>query len=365
MKRLKKTYRRIVVKVGSSLLTGGENRINPDNFARIVEHIVDFTKNGHDVIVVTSGAIASGLSVLGFKKRPSILADQQASAAAGMSCLMQAYSRHMGIFGLKCASILLTREDFSDRNRYLNAKNTIFSLLKHKVVPIINENDAVSVDEIKFGDNDVLSALVASLVEANGLLILTDIDGLYESYDIKNKSHGEIIKEVKSITPQIQNAAKGTNKDACIGGMCTKIEAARIATSVGIPVVLANGLKKSLKIDFEAQSYDQCDGTRFSANKSIGSKKHWIAFGAIVKGRIIVDDGAKVALIKNSKSLLTPGIVDVEGIFKAKDVVEVSDLKGECFARGRIKFSSTEIQAVKGKKIKDEAIHRDELVVLL
>ncbi|MFH1691633.1 MAG: glutamate 5-kinase [Candidatus Omnitrophota bacterium] len=356
---------KIVIKVGSSLLTGGSNAVNPEYLDLVVKHISDFSKNGRDVIVVTSGAIASGLSILGLKKRPSSLADQQASAAAGMSCLMQAYSQKLSLSGLKCASILLTREDFTDRKRYLNAKNTITTLLKYKVIPIINENDAISVDEIRFGDNDVLSALVASLIEADGLLILTDIDGLYESYDIKNKTHGSIIKEVEKVTPQIQKMAQGTDKDACVGGMLTKIEAARIATSIGIPVVLANGLKEVLKIDFKAKNYKDCDGTRFCANRSLGSKKHWIAFGVIAKGRIIVDDGAKIALIKNYKSLLAPGIIEVRGVFKAKDVVEIADLKGECFARGIINYSSSEMELAVGKKMKSEAVHRDELVLLV
>ncbi len=363
MKRSQKTSQKIVIKIGSSLLTGGLNAIKLDNLACIVRHIAHFSKKGHDVIVVTSGAIASGLAVLGLKKRPSILAQLQASAAAGMNCLMQAYSQNMSLFGLKCASILLTREDFSDRKRYLNAKNTIFTLLKYNIIPVINENDAVSVDEIKFGDNDVLSALVASLVEADGLLILTDIDGLYESYNVKDKTHGRLIKEIVHITPQTQKMAQGTDKDACIGGMVTKIEAARIATSVGIPVVLANGLKEPLNIDFKARRYDDCDGTRFSANKSIGSKKHWIAFGAIAKGKIMVDDGAKAALVDNFKSLLAPGVIEVCGVFKAKDVVEIVDLKGECFARGRVNFSSSEMQVLKGRRMPGEVVHRDELVI--
>lgn len=363
MRRSQKTSQKIVIKIGSSLLTGGLNAIKPENLACVVGHIADFSKEGQEVVVVTSGAIASGLSVLGFKKRPAVLAQLQAAAAAGMNCLMQGYSQNLDRFGLKCASILLTREDFSDRKRYLNAKNTISTLLQYNIIPIINENDAVSVDEIKFGDNDVLSALVASLIEADGLLILTDIDGLYETYNVKDKSHGTLIKEIAQVTLETQRMAKGTDKDACIGGMVTKIEAARIATRVGIPVVLANGLKEFLKIDFKAKHYDNYDGTRFAANKSLGSKKHWIAFGAIAKGRVVVDDGAKTALVEKFKSLLSPGIVAISGIFKAKDVVDIVDITGECFGRGRINFSSSEIEASRGKKMNGEVIHRNELVI--
>ena len=363
MKKSAKKSQKIVVKVGSSILTGGSLSIVPQNLRRIVRHIANFSKEGKDIILVTSGAIASGLSVLGFKKRPTALSELQAAAAVGQNILMQAYNSELEKFGLKGAQILLTREDFSDRKRYLNARNTINTLLQHKVIPIINENDAVSVDEIKFGDNDTLSARVAAAVEADGLLILTDIDGLYESFDPKTHT-GKLIKEVKKITPEIEKIACGTDKTSCIGGMSTKIEAVRIATNMGITSICASGVKDTLSINFDALSYALYDGTRFPAVKFISSKKHWIAFEAKTHGRIFVDDGAKVALVQNFKSLLAPGVVNIEGDFKTGDIVEIADSRRECFAKGKVNFSCEELSEVKGKKVKNEVVHRDNLVIL-
>lgn len=361
MKRSQKVCRKLVVKVGSSILTGGTLSIVAENLKRIVRHVAGFANEGKDVILVTSGAIASGLSVLGFKKRPTLLSELQAAAAIGQNILMHSYSVEFEKYGLKCAQILLTREDFSDRKRYLNAKNTINTLLAHKIIPIINENDAVSVEEIKFGDNDTLSARVAAAVEADGLLILTDTDGLYESFDPKAKT-GKLIREVKEITPEIEKMACGTDKDSCIGGMSSKIEAARIATNVGIPCICASGTKASLNINFDPQAVS--DGTRFPVVEFIGAKKHWLAFEAKIHGRIGVDAGARTALVQNSKSLLAPGIASVEGNFKAGDIVEIAGAGGEVFAKGKANFSSAELQEFKGKKIKGEVIHRDNLVIL-
>jgi glutamate 5-kinase len=276
---------------------------------------------------------------------------------------MQAYTAEFAKVGLKCGQVLLTREDFYDEKRYLNARNTLDTLIKFGVVPVINENDAISVDGIKFGDNDTLSAVVAGAVDADGLLILTDIDGLYDSFDAKHKTLGKLVKEVKEITPQIEYSACGTDKVSCVGGMSTKIEAARIATNVGIPVVLANGLKETLVIDFISGA---ADGTLFSvaANRRLGQRKRWIAFGAAVKGRVYVDAGAKNALVLKYKSLLAPGIVGVDGIFKSGDIIEIVDEEGKSFAKGKVNFSSIELLELKGKRAKEEAVHRDDLVIL-
>lgn len=364
MNRSSKTSKKIVVKVGSSVLTGGKTQIVPENLERIVRHIARFVHEGQDVILVTSGAVASGLSVLRLQKKPKELALLQAAAAAGQNILMQAYNAALAKFKLKGAQILLTREDFYDKKRYDNARNAINTLLKHKIIPIINENDAVSVDEIKFGDNDTLSARVAAAVEADGLLILTDIEGLYESFDVKTQT-GKLIKEVPKITSEIEKMACGTDKSSCIGGMSTKIEAVRVATNMGVPVILANGLKDSLKINYSpASCHDDYDGTRFPVIAFVGSKKHWIAYEAKVKGRVVVDAGAKTALIQNGRSLLAPGVTSVEGDFKKDDMVEVADSEGNIFSKGKVNFSSVELQAIKGKKAKEEVIHRDHLVIL-
>lgn len=263
--RSRHTSRKIVVKVGSSLLTGGKTRIVAENVRRIVGHVAALVNDGLEVILVTSGAIASGLSVLGLSAKPKDLATLQAAAAAGQNILMQAYSAAFSKHGLRCAQILITKEDFNDRRRYQNARHTVDTLLKFGVIPVFNENDAVSVDEIKFGDNDTLSAHVAVAVGADGLLILTDIDGLYREFDMKSGDHDGLIKEVVKITAAVERSACGTDKEGCVGGMSTKVKAARIATQAGITMILANGSRERLKISFDASSYDTFDGTRFLA----------------------------------------------------------------------------------------------------
>lgn len=364
MKRSQKTSpKKIVVKVGSSLLTGGKTTIVDQNLERIVRLVARLTKEGHEVIVVSSGAVASGLSVLGLAKKPKVLAELQAAAAAGQNILMQAYTATLARYGIKCAQILITVEDFNDRDRYLNTSNTINTLLGFGIVPIINENDTVSVEGIKFGDNDTLSARVAAAVNADGLLILTDIDGLYASYDPKTKNCGALLKRVEAITPEIRRAASGTDKEGCVGGMSTKITAAHIATSAGVPVILANGLKESIKIDFNASSDRDYDGTLFSAAKAVRGKKHWIVFEADVRGRLAVDAGAQTALTQHHRSLLAPGVTGVEGDFKAGDFVEVCDVQGKVFAKGKVKFSADQIRQLKGKKNSGEVIHRDHLAL--
>jgi len=270
LKKSRNTSKKIVVKVGASVLTGGSTSIVAENLSRVVRHIAGFVKEGKDVVLVTSGAIASGLSVLGFKKRPTQLSELQAAAAVGQNILMHAYSIEFRKHHLKCAQILLTRDDLSQqRKKYLC--NTIDTLLGHKIIPIINENDSVAVDEIKIGDNDTLSAHVAVAIKAGGLLILTDIDGLYE-IDIKTGKYGRLNKDIKVITPQIKRMACGTDKDSCVGGMSTKIKAAQISTRAGIPVVLASGTNiESLKVSFDpSKSYKNFSGTRFVA---VGTKK--------------------------------------------------------------------------------------------
>lgn len=266
MKRSSKALK-VVVKVGSSVLTGGKTTIIEENLRRIVRHIAGFSKNGHDVTLVTSGAIASGLSVLGLRKRPTELSELQAAAAVGQNILMHNYIIEFERHGLKCAQILVTKDDFRDRKKYL--RSTLETLHKHKIIPVINENDSVSVDEIKFGDNDMLSAYVAVLIEADGLLILSDIGGLYENFDSRTKS-GKLIEEVKSIDPKIERLACGTDNTSCVGGMSSKIVAAKIATREGISVILANGLKDDLQVDFfpsGSAGRHHVDGTLFLPSK--------------------------------------------------------------------------------------------------
>jgi glutamate 5-kinase len=358
-----KNYKRIVVKVGSSVLTEGKTKIIEANLERIVKHVADLLSEGKEVVLVSSGAVASGLSLLGIGKRPNKLSELQAAAAIGQNILMHNYTIAFNKHNLKCAQILLTREDFNERNRYLNAKNTILDLFNLGVVPIVNENDTVSVDEIKFGDNDMLSALVAVLIEADGLEILSDIEGLCRTYDKEKKTYSDLIKKVEKITPEIKIIASGTDSAACIGGMESKINAIKIATNVGIPVVLANGLSSSISIDFFDP--EKCMGTYFEAASNLmASKKHWIAFGAKIEGKIVVDDGAARAILNKAASLLSPGITGVEGIFAVKNVVDISDKNGNILARGITSYSSQQLDKIKGKKSDKEVVHRDNLVLL-
>jgi len=365
LKRSQRVSQKIVVKVGSSVLTGGGARIVPENLRRVVGHVARFVEAGDKVILVTSGAIACGLSVLGFKKRPTALAELQAAAAAGQNILMQEYFEGFGRHGLKCAQVLLTRGDLTDRKRYLNARATINTLLRHGLVPVVNENDAVSVEEIKFGDNDTLAARLAVAVEADGLWIMSDIDGLYKDFDPKTGRGKDLIEEVKMITPEIRKMACGTDKASCVGGMSTKIQAAHIATLGDLSVCLSAMPRKDVRIDFGSGVYGGFPHTHFYAAGSVGSaKKHWIAFEAVAKGRLVVDDGARAALTERSVSLLAPGVVGCEGAFKAGDIVEVVDKAGVIFAKGKSNLSSKEIADSAGKKIKKEVIHRDHLVIL-
>ena len=358
-----KSYKRIVVKVGSSVLTEGKACIARQNMERIASHIADLVSQGKEVVLVSSGAIASGLSCMGLERRPTLLSQLQAAAAIGQNILMQTYTEIFAKYNLKCAQILLTLDDFHERKRYINAKNTILTLLKLKVVPVVNENDTVSSDEIKFGDNDMLSSLVAMLIEADGLEILSDVEGLCRTYDKKNKTYSDLIKKVKSVTKEIEVIASGTNGATCIGGMESKISAIKIATNVGIPVVLANGLSDNLKIDFS--NPEQGMGTYFeAATSSKVSKKEWIAFGTKSEGKITVDDGAKKALLNKNASLLSQGVIDASGDFSQKDIVEIVDKEGNILAKGISNYSNSQLSKAKGKKAEKEVVHRDNLVLL-
>ncbi len=357
----------VIVKAGTSILTSKENRLDTVQIRRIVAQILSLVNQGIKVILVTSGAIGAGMGRLKLHTRPNILPKLQAAAAVGQSELMKLYDSLFKKGRRTVAQILLTADDFSDRKRYLNAKNTLLTLLKFGVVPIINENDTVSVDEIKFGDNDKLSAQVANLIGADLLIILSDIDGLYSR---KSKAR---IATVDRITPKIENLAEGTPKKTSVGGMITKIEAARITTSSGIPCIIANGKTPAI-ISKIIKGEDV--GTLFlsHANRLV-AKKCWIAFTSQSRGKIVVDQGAQDALVEKGKSLLPSGVIGLEGRFKTGDVVSVISQKGEEFARGMSNYSILELEKIKGCQTRtiasllgckyyDEVIHRDNLVIL-
>ncbi len=355
MKASQKNYKRIVVKIGSSLFYEGKGNFDAGIARQIVTEVACLINEGREVVIVSSGAIALGMQLLGLKSRPKELSYLQAAAALGQSELMDIYRKFFKEKSLSCGQVLLTWEDFDDRRRYLNAKNTLLALLKLGTIPIINENDTVSTDEIKFGDNDRLSALVAALISADLLIILTDVEGLL------SKDKKTLIKLVSEITPQVKALACPTDKKTCVGGMITKIEAAKIAVGSGIPCVVACGRRKGA-IALNAGEPGQV-GTIFVPRTSqLAARKRWIAFGTKSKGKIIVDDGAKGALLAR-KSLLAVGIIGTAGNFECGDIVSIADKHHNEFARGKTNFSSRQLEKSKGQRLEKEVIHCDNIAV--
>ncbi len=330
----------LVVKIGSSSLINDEGKINRAKIIELVNEINLLKNKGVSPIIVTSGAVAVGSSKLGIK--PKTVKMKQACAAIGQASLMHDYDLICDMYGLKCAQILLNHDDFDDRKRMKNLENTITSLLENNVIPIINENDALAVEEIKLGDNDTLSALIASMVNANLLVLISDIDGLYDK-NPKIYSNAKLLKVVEKIDDEIINMAGGATTQVGTGGMSTKIKAAKIATSSGVDMIIMNNNNlKNLNKVFEEEM-----GTLFKASENkLNSKLKWVSFNSHPKGIIYIDQGAKNAILSRT-SLLAKGIIDVKSNFKANDVISVvcDDLE---IARGISNFSSEEIKMVKG-----------------
>ena len=363
--------KRLVIKIGSNILASADKGLNTKRLKAIISDISSIIDGGHEIVIVSSGAIAAGLKKLGLKGKPQDIRLQQAAAAIGQSSLMWAYEHTFGRFDKKVAQVLLTRDDIANRLRYINAKNTLFTLMAYGVIPLINENDPIAVDEIKFGDNDMLAALAASLVEADMLVILSDVNGLY-SKDPRLKT-AKLIKYVPEITPAIEKLAGGRGSAVGTGGMYSKLLAAKQATDHGIPVVIMNGRKSGML----ARLVDgQSVGTYFEPGKvRLSSKKGWIAYGVRSRGAIYLDDGAVDALIHKGKSLLPSGITKIEGQFKVGDYIRCLNNDGKKIAKGLTNYSSEDLNKIKGKKTSeiesalgfkysDEVIHRDNLVVV-
>lgn len=351
----RKTIETIVIKIGSSTLTDPQGKLDLQNLKRIVKETVEIKKK---VILVTSGAIAAGKEKLGLSKLKTI-PQKQAAAAVGQSLLMRQYEKSFEEYGITVAQILLTRDAIADRERYLNARNCITTLLNEGVVPIVNENDTVAVEEIKIGDNDNLAALTASLVGADLLIILTDVDGFY----MKNEEGiPYLVPEIREITKEIWEAAGHPSTQLGTGGMITKIQAAEICFDAGIQMVIVNGRKPGL---IKAAVQGEKIGTIFYPKLvKLEARKRWLAHGLKKEGTIIVDAGAEAALIKNNKSLLPVGITKVKGDFPAGALVSIADLEEREFARGITNFSSKEIASLIGKKGTKEVVHRDNLVII-
>lgn len=361
---------RIVVKVGSSTLSAGAH-LNEAALDGLVHDLALVRQNGVEVILVTSGAIAAGWPQLGFKQRPQTLPRLQAAAAVGQIRLMAAYEARFSNYGQRTALMLLTRDDFSNRKRYTRMNDTLRALLHLGTIPIINENDTVAVDEIKVGDNDTLSAYVTNLAQAQLLVILSDQAGFYTG-DPRHHADLELIHTVSAISEDMWQAAGCAGTTDGTGGMVTKLRAAEIVTGSGEMMVLAHG-KEPLVVTRLLQG--EPFGTLFLPQSRISGRKRWIAYSRPPKGRLLVDNGARDALVQGGKSLLPAGIRHVEGYFDYSDTVSCLTEKGAEFARGLVNYNSTETSQLSGKQTReiekilgyrdyDEIIHRDNLVLL-
>jgi glutamate 5-kinase len=363
---------RIVVKVGSSLVTNDGRGLDHARLARWAEQIAALVKQGKEVVLVSSGAIAEGMQRLGWSKRPAALNELQAAAAVGQMGLVEAYERCFRSHGLHTAQVLLTHADLADRERYLNARSTLRTLLGLKVIPIINENDTVTTDEIKVGDNDTLGALVANLIEADALIILTDQPGLY-SADPRKHPDAEFVREATAGDPKLEAMAGGAGSNVGTGGMLTKILAAKRAARSGAHTVIASGREDKV---LERLARGEMIGSQLVARQlPLAARRQWLADHLQVAGRLVLDAGAVQALAGQGKSLLPIGVIEVIGEFQRGEVVGCIDQDGRDIARGLINYSadearritrkaSSEIAAILGYMDEPELIHRDNLALL-
>jgi len=364
--------KRLVIKIGSNILTSDDNGLDLERIQSIADDISAVRDSGYEVVIVSSGAVAAGMKKLGLTEKPKDIVLKQAAAAVGQSSLMWAYEKCFSAYDKKVAQILLTRDDFADRKRYINSRNTLMTLLSYGVIPIINENDTVATDEIRFGDNDNLASLVAGLIDAERFIILSDVDGLFDD-DPTINPQAELIGVVEKITPELEKKAGGSGSALGTGGMFSKLLAAKRAVHHGIAVNIVNGRTKRVISSLLKGAHH---GTEFRPQETrLSSKKGWIAYACRTKGSITVDEGAAKALIRGGKSLLPSGIVSRSGSFDAGDAVYCLDRGGKRIAKGLTNYSSAEIEKIKGKKTSeiegilgyqysDEVIHRDNLVLL-
>ena len=364
--------RRIVVKVGSSILASVDKGLHYEVFSRLTKEISDLKRQGCEIVLVSSGAIAAGMEKLGYKTRPQAITQKQATAAVGQTRLMNIYEDYFSRYQQMVAQVLLTHDDLSHRRRFLNARNTLLTLLELGIIPIINENDTVVVDEIKFGDNDNLSALITNLIGADLLVILTDIDGLCDS-DPRVNPNAKCIPLVEDIDGDIEGIIGETKNEMSVGGMTSKIQAARKASRFGIPTVVARGTKDGIL--HQILKGKEIGTLILPKGEALSSRKHWIAFNPKPKGDLIVDEGAKKAVVQRGKSLLPSGVVKIKGSFDRGDLVTCVGPRGKEFARGLVNYSASELEKIKGLrsdrieialgyKYSDEVIHRNDLVVL-
>ena len=365
-----KKARRVVLKLGSSVITAKDG-LNMPLIQRLVGEIAALRQADRQVVMVSSGAVAAGLRKLGICIRPTGMPQMQAVAAAGQSSLMQTYEEAFAAHGLKVAQILLSHEDLAARRRFLNARNTLFTLLQWQVVPIINENDTVTTEELKFGDNDHLAALICNLVEADLLLLLTNTEGLY-ARDPREDPEAPLLTFLETTDSRLETAAGQRPNTLGTGGMASKLQAVKKAAAAGVPSLIANGLKPGVLGEiFNGQEV----GTFFlPQTHRLSSRQYWLAYNVAPKGAILVDTGAREALIHRGRSLLPAGILEVFGGFRKGAPVSLLDPEGTTFAVGLSNYSSRDINRIKGKQTQeiaqslghkdyDEVIHRDNLVI--
>lgn len=362
---------RIVIKIGTHTLTRQSGRLDRTHIRRLVDEMSVIRDEGRDIALVTSGAIAAGIEAMRLKERPRDIPTLQAAASVGQGKLIDIYAECFEANGIEVGQVLLTQFDITHRKQYLNARHAMQRLLELGIVPIINENDTVAVEEIRFGDNDRLAALVAGLVEADLLVMLTDTDGLFTADPRKNPK-ASLIPRVDAITPELESRAEGAGGEHATGGMTTKLQAARIATASGVGAIILNGRKKNI---ISRVLHGSEEGTYFPpAVKVMKGRKQWIAFGLQPAGRIRIDHGAGEAILHGGKSLLPAGVREVAGGFKEGDMVEIIDEDGSVIARGLINYSCEDLEAIMGLRSKDaakilggdcqEVVHRDCLVVI-
>lgn len=368
-----KKAKRIVIKVGTSTITYANGKRNFSQIDRLAREISDLQNQGKEMILVTSGAVSVGVDRMGLPGKPKTIPGKQAAAAVGQGVLMHTYEKFFADYGQIVAQVLITKTEAIDRHRYTNTRNTFMELMRQRVIPIVNENDVVALDELKIGDNDNMSALVAGIVDADLVIILSDVDGLYTA-NPQTHPDAVIVPEVAEITPEIEASAGGVGSARGTGGMATKIQAAKAATSSGIHLVIASGTEKNA-ITRVLQGEEL--GTLFvSRENRLQFRKRWLAFGAKIAGSIVVDDGCAKAIRKaGGCSILPAGVFAVQGEFLPGSTVSVIDKDAHELARGLVHYSSAELEQIKGcnsgeianilgHKNFDEVIHRDDLVIL-
>ena len=367
-----KDAKRIVVKVGTSTLLYPNGKINLYRIEHLVRELSDLASQGREVILVTSGAIGAGMVRMGLSERPDSMQEKQALASVGQVLLMHLYDKFFTEYGQVAGQVLLTKENFANHDQYINARNTLLTMLKNGIIPVINENDAVTVAEVKIGDNDTLSATVAAIVDADVLIILSDIDGVYDA-NPQTCPEAKLLPEIKEITSGVEAMAGGAGSAVGTGGMATKIEAAKIATAAGVTMFIASGGENGMLGRIIA---GENAGTVFPPKDAhLRARKGWLAFGKRISGILVVDEGCVKALQKGS-SLLAAGILATEGDYSAGSTVRVLTADYQEIARGTIAYDAAAVAKIKGRKtsdfmdildgeIHDEVIHRDNMVLMI